>query len=71
MKNGPHIINNYAFPSIPTWKEMSLRPSFDRNVLEFCVFNARWLLCICLTNVDRERVLYALTLSPEWERTLD
>ena len=26
---------------------------------------------ICLTNVDRERVLYALTLSPEWEKTLD
>ena len=26
---------------------------------------------ICLTNVDRDRVLYALTLSPEWEKTLD
>ena len=26
---------------------------------------------ICLTNVDREKVLYALTLSPEWEKTLD
>lgn len=26
---------------------------------------------ICLSNVDREHVLYALTLSPEWEKTLD
>ncbi len=26
---------------------------------------------ICLSNVDREKVLYALTLSPEWEKTLD
>ena len=26
---------------------------------------------ICLTNVDRDRTLYALTLSPEWEKTLD
>lgn len=26
---------------------------------------------ICLNNVDREHVLYALTLSPEWEKTLD
>lgn len=26
---------------------------------------------ICLNNVDRDRVLYALTLSPEWEKTLD
>ena len=26
---------------------------------------------ICLTNVDRDRVLYALTLSPEWEKILD
>ena len=26
---------------------------------------------ICLTNVDRDRVLYALTLSPEWEKNLD
>ena len=26
---------------------------------------------ICLTNVDRDKVLYALTLSPEWEKTLD
>ncbi len=26
---------------------------------------------ICLSNVDRDHVLYALTLSPEWEKTLD
>ncbi len=26
---------------------------------------------ICLNNVDRDHVLYALTLSPEWEKTLD
>ena len=26
---------------------------------------------ICLTNVDRDKILYALTLSPEWEKTLD
>ncbi len=26
---------------------------------------------ICLSNVDRDKVLYALTLSPEWEKTLD
>jgi len=26
---------------------------------------------ICLNNVDKEHVLYALTLSPEWEKTLD
>ena len=26
---------------------------------------------ICLSNVDKEHVLYALTLSPEWEKTLD
>ncbi|MCQ2739557.1 MAG: flagellar biosynthesis protein FlhA [bacterium] len=26
---------------------------------------------ICLTNVDRDKVLYALTLSPDWEKTLD
>jgi len=26
---------------------------------------------ICLNNVDKERVLYALTLSPEWEKVLD
>ena len=26
---------------------------------------------ICLNNVDRDKVLYALTLSPEWEKTLD
>ena len=26
---------------------------------------------ICLGNVDKEKVLYALTLSPEWEKTLD
>ena len=26
---------------------------------------------ICLTNVDRDKVLYALTLSPEWEKILD
>ncbi len=26
---------------------------------------------ICLTNVQEDRVLYALTLSPEWEKTLD
>ena len=26
---------------------------------------------ICLSNVDRYHVLYALTLSPEWEKTLD
>ena len=26
---------------------------------------------ICLGNVDKDHVLYALTLSPEWEKTLD
>ena len=26
---------------------------------------------ICLNNVDKDHVLYALTLSPEWEKTLD
>ncbi len=26
---------------------------------------------ICLSNVDKDHVLYALTLSPEWEKTLD
>jgi len=26
---------------------------------------------ICLSNVDKEHVLYALTLSPEWEKILD
>ena len=26
---------------------------------------------ICLNNVDKDKVLYALTLSPEWEKTLD
>ena len=26
---------------------------------------------ICLTNVQEDKVLYALTLSPEWEKTLD
>lgn len=26
---------------------------------------------ICLANCNREKVLYALTLSPEWEKTLD
>ena len=26
---------------------------------------------ICLTNVDRDKTLFALTLSPEWEKTLD
>ncbi len=26
---------------------------------------------ICLSNVDKDKVLYALTLSPEWEKTLD
>ena len=26
---------------------------------------------ICLSNVDRDKVLYALTLSPEWEKVLD
>ena len=26
---------------------------------------------ICLSNVDRDKVLYALTLSPEWEKILD
>ncbi len=26
---------------------------------------------ICLGNVDKDKVLYALTLSPEWEKTLD
>ena len=26
---------------------------------------------ICLSNVDRDKVLYALTLSSEWEKTLD
>src|SRR5574344_1308522 len=26
---------------------------------------------ICLSNVQEDRVLYALTLSPEWEKTLD
>ena len=26
---------------------------------------------ICLNNVDRDHVLFALTLSPEWEKTLD
>ena len=26
---------------------------------------------ICLSNVDRDKVLYALTLSPEWEKTLE
>ena len=26
---------------------------------------------ICLNNVDRDHILYALTLSPEWEKTLD
>ena len=26
---------------------------------------------ICLCNVDKDKILYALTLSPEWEKTLD
>ena len=26
---------------------------------------------ICLNNVDKDHILYALTLSPEWEKTLD
>ena len=26
---------------------------------------------ICLANVEDDKVLYALTLSPEWEKTLD
>ena len=26
---------------------------------------------ICLSNVDKDKTLYALTLSPEWEKTLD
>ena len=37
---------------------MGLRSTFVRNVLEFCVVTARWLLCICLSNTDIFRFKY-------------
>ena len=53
-------------------KDFAIMQDFQKSLI-FCLKRLRAALGrqICLANVEDDKVLYALTLSPEWEKTLD